>query len=116
MEKEHDQISSTMLLKTSEAVIATNSTGQIRFINNLAEEITGWRKDDALGKDLQEVFLPLSEINDESSLENALAPGEAPEIISSNGVRFSIKGTVTPIKDYKHRINGMVVSFQLQND
>lgn len=116
MEKEHDQISSTMLMKTSEAVIATNSTGQIKFINNLAEEITGWRKDDALGKDLHEVFLPISEINDESSLEDALATGELPEIISRNGARFRIKGTVTPIKDYKHQINGMVVSFQLHND
>ncbi|AUB57814.1 MULTISPECIES: response regulator [Methanobacterium] len=116
MEKEHDQISSTMLMKTSEAVIATNSTGQIKFINNLAEEITGWRKDDALGKDLHEVFLPISEINDESSLEDALAAGELPEIISRNGARFRIKGTVTPIKDYKHQISGMVVSFQLHND
>lgn len=116
MEKEHDQISSAMLMKTSEAVIATNSTGQIKFINNLAEEITGWRKDDALGKDLHEVFLPISEINDESSLEDALATGELPEIISRNGARFRIKGTVTPIKDYKHQINGMVVSFQLHND
>ncbi|AUB55199.1 histidine kinase [Methanobacterium subterraneum] len=116
MEKEHDQISSAMLMKTSEAVIATNSTGQIKFINNLAEEITGWRKDDALGKDLHEVFLPISEINDESSLEDALATGELPEIISRNGARFRIKGTVTPIKDYKHQISGMVVSFQLHND
>ncbi len=116
MEKEHDQISSAMLMKTSEAVIATNSTGQIKFINNLAEEITGWRKDDALGKDLHEVFLPISEINDESSLEDALAAGELPEIISRNGARFRIKGTVTPIKDYKHQISGMVVSFQLHND
>ena len=115
MEKEHDQIASAMLMKTSEAVIATNSTGQIRFINNLAEEITGWRKDDALGKSLQEVFLPLSEIKDESSLEDALVPGELPEIISRSGISFRIKGTVTPIKDYKHQINGMVVCFQLHN-
>jgi PAS domain S-box-containing protein len=115
MEKEHDQLASAMLLKTSEAVIATNSTGQIRFINTLAEKITGWTKDNALGKNIEEVFLPLSEIKDESSLEDVLAEGK-PEIISRNGSRFMIKGTVTPIKDYKHEINGMVVSFQVQDD
>ena len=116
MEKEHDQLASAMLVKTSEAVIATNSTGQIRFINSLAEKITGWTKDDALGKDLEEIFLSLSEINDESSLEDALTTKGKPEIISRDGSRFAINGTVTPIKDYKQRINGMVVSFKLQND
>ena len=72
METEHDQISSTILQKTSEAVIATNSTGQIRFINSLAETLTGWTKDKALGKDLGEVFLPLSKVKDETSLEEVM--------------------------------------------
>ena len=56
MEKEHDQISGAMLQKTSEAVIATNSTGQIRFINALAENLTGWTKAEVLGKDITEIF------------------------------------------------------------
>lgn len=114
MEKEHDQISSAMLQKTSEAVIATNSAGQIRFINALAETLTGWAKTEALGKDLAEVFLPLSEVTDESSLEEALSFKKSPEITSRNGSRVMVQGTVTPIKDHKQRVNGLVVAFNVQ--
>lgn len=114
MEKEHDQISSAMFQKNTEAVIATNSTGQIRFINSLAETLTGWTKAEALGKDLGEVFLPLSEVTDESSLEEVLAAKQNPELISRSGSRVMLQGTVTPIKDYKKRVNGLVVAFKIQ--
>lgn len=112
MEKEHDQISAAMLQKTNEAVIATNSTGQVRFINSLAETLTGWTKADALGKELGDVLLPLGEVTEESSLEEVLNPKEGPEIISRNGSHVKIQGTVTPIKDYKQRVTGLVVAFK----
>ncbi|CDG64136.1 MAG: two-component system, response regulator PdtaR [Methanobacterium sp.] len=112
LEKEHNQICETILYRTSEAVIATNSTGQIRYINSLAEEITGWPKEKVLGKNLEEVFLPLSKISKESPLEDVLVGGE-PEITSRNGAKFMIKGTVTPMKDYKQRNKGMVISFNV---
>lgn len=111
MEKEHDQISAAMLQKTSEAVIATNSTGQIRFINALAENLTGWTKAEALGKDLKEVFMPLKEVTSECSLEEVLASNGGPELISRSGANVRVEGTITPIKDYKNRVNGMVVAF-----
>jgi len=118
MEKEHDQISIAMLQNTSEAVIATNSTGQIRFINALAETLTGWTKDAALGKDLGEVFLPLrevSEVKNESSLEDVLAINGELELLSRHGSRVLVQGTVTPIKDHRQRVNGLVVAFQVRN-
>ena len=111
MEKEHDQISAAMLQKTSEAVIATNSTGQIRFINALAENLTGWTKAEALGKDLKEVFMPLKEVTSECSLEEVLASNGGPELISRSGANVRVEGTITPIKDYKNRVTGMVVAF-----
>lgn len=111
MEKEHDQISAAMLQKTSEAVIATNSTGQIRFINALAENLTGWTKAEALGKDLKEVFMPLKEVTRECSLEEVLASDEDPELISRSGTHVRVEGTITPIKDYKQRVNGIVLAF-----
>nr|WP_245247932.1 response regulator [Methanobacterium petrolearium] len=116
MEKEHDQISSAMFRKITEAVIATNSTGQIRFINSLAETLTGWNKTEALGKDLEEVFLPLGEVTDEVSLEEVLPEKQISELISRNGSRVMIQGTVTPIKDYKKRVTGLVVVFKVQEE
>lgn len=113
MEREHEEITSAILHKTGEAVIATNSTGQIRFINSLAEGLTGWTKDKALGKSLEEVFLPISKVNNETSLENALEDGN-PEL-SLRGSRMKIIGTVTPIKDHIQRINGLVIAFKVDN-
>jgi PAS domain S-box-containing protein len=116
LEREHDRISSTILVRNSEAVIATNSTGEIRFINSLAETITGWSKKEALGKKLEDVFITLSKvIKDESPLEDVLS-GEKSEIISRNGDKFRVKGMVTPIKDYKNETNGMVISFKVVNE
>lgn len=97
-------------------MIATNSTGQIRFINSLAEVLTGWNKTEALGKELEEVFLPLGEVTDESSLEEVLPEKQTPELISRNGSRVTIQGTVTPIKDYKKRVTGLVVVFKVQEE
>ncbi len=114
MEKEHDLISTAMLQKTSEAVIATNSTGQIRFVNALAETLTGWAKAEALGKKLDEVFLPLREVTKECELEEAISSEGIPELISRNGACVQVQGTVTPIKDYKQQVNGLVVAFTVQ--
>ncbi|MGZ7108362.1 MAG: PAS domain-containing protein [Methanobacterium sp.] len=112
MEKEHDQLSTTMLQNISEAVIATNSKGKLRFINAVAESLTGWSKDDALGKDLSEVFLPLNEVYEEVTIESALSSDEIPTITTKQGLKLMVQGKVTPIKDYKQNINGLVVVFQ----
>jgi two-component system, response regulator PdtaR len=112
MEKEHDQLSTTMLQNVSEAVIATNSAGKIRFINAVAESLTGWSKDDALGKDLAEVFLPLNEVEEEVIIESASSSNEIPTITTLNGSKLIVQGKVTPIKDYKQDINGLVIVFQ----
>jgi PAS domain S-box-containing protein len=112
MEKEHDQLSTTMLQNISEAVIATNSKGKIRFINAVAESLTGWSKDEALGKDLAEVFLPLNEVYEEVTIESASSTEGTPTITTFNGSKLMVQGKVTPIKDYKQNINGLVVVFQ----
>lgn len=111
MEKEHDQISGAMLQKTSEAVIATNSTGQIRFINALAENLTGWTKAEVLGKDITEIFPLLKEVTYECSLAEALTSDVEPKLISQGGGHVFVNGTITPIKDNQQRVNGLVVAF-----
>jgi two-component system, response regulator PdtaR len=112
MEKEHDQLCTTMLQNISEAVIATNSEGKIKFINVVAESLTGWSKDDALGKNLAEVFLPLNEVYEEVTIDSASSSTETPTITTLNGSKLMVRGKVTPIKDYKEDINGLIVVFQ----
>ena len=59
--KESEQWLSTILRSIGDAVIATNEKGCVQFINSVAEDLTGWRQEDAFGKDLEEVFNVISE-------------------------------------------------------
>ena len=55
-EKRERQWSHITLASIGDAVITTNSKGQVNFINGVAESLTGWRLADAMGKPLAEVF------------------------------------------------------------
>jgi diguanylate cyclase (GGDEF)-like protein/PAS domain S-box-containing protein len=47
---------SAALAAVTDAVITTDSSGQVMYINRAAESLTGWRRADALGRPLQTVF------------------------------------------------------------
>ena len=51
----------TMLKSIGDAVIATDANGLISFMNNVAENLTGWQENDAKSKKLEAVFNIVSE-------------------------------------------------------
>jgi two-component system, response regulator PdtaR len=113
MEKEHQQLFSAMLRNVSEAVISTDPSQKVRFINNAAENITGWSKDDALGKNLADVFLKLKPlVEEEMDLEKALADDETPSYEAPDGSQILLEGTVTPLNDNKGAVSGLVIIFR----
>lgn len=54
----------TMLASLSDGVIATDAEGQVRYMNPVAEALTGWTLREALGKAIQEVY-PLTTLEKE---------------------------------------------------
>ena len=46
----------TTLASITDAVISTDHRGRVTFLNAVAEQLTGWKATDALGKSLPEVF------------------------------------------------------------
>lgn len=62
--KESERWLASLLNNLGEAVMATDENGIIKFMNPFAEALTGWKREDALGKPLVNVFNIISEGSD----------------------------------------------------
>jgi len=111
-----------ILNNIADAVIATNSKGQIKFMNPVAEDLTGILQEDAIGKYLVEVFTIISEGPGKLSsvlLNNIFQENSSRQVYidhvilqSKNGTKIPIYGAINPIKDDKGSIMGIVVVFR----
>lgn len=112
--REHERWLEAVLNSISDAVIATDSSRQIKFMNMLAENLTGWIEADAIGMEIQDIFQIL---DTESTLkkiseETVTVPIEHAILLDNEGVKNPIDGCITPIKDNKDNIEGLVVTFR----
>ncbi len=123
--KASEQRLSTTLKSIGDAVIATDKEGLVTFMNPIAEALTGWKQEDALGKDLTEVFHIIHEETrtlTESPITKALqegvvvgrgSRGDFPTLlIAKDGIERPIDESVAPIKDDKGKIIGTVLAFR----
>ncbi len=60
--EEQDRWYATTLASVGEAVIATDTNGGVRFMNPLAEAITGWTQAEAVGRHLDNVMVLSAEV------------------------------------------------------
>ncbi|NJD53442.1 MAG: response regulator [Candidatus Methanoperedens sp.] len=61
--REKNQWLTAVIESVGDAVIATDPDGSIRLMNPIAEALTGWKQNDAIGKPLTCVFNIISETN-----------------------------------------------------
>jgi len=54
--KEREHWFSPVLQSIGDAVVATDEQGLVTFMNSVAEELSGWNKEESFGKDLKERF------------------------------------------------------------
>ena len=115
-----EQRLSTTLKSIGDGVIATDRKGAVSFVNTVAENLTGWPHEEAVGRYLQEVFRCLEQGGTYSceELVTAVIQGEAslalPEqtfLISRDGKKVPIEAKATPIRDEKGNISGLVLVF-----
>ncbi len=56
-----ERLLSTTLRSIGDAVISTNSKGNVSFLNPVAESLTGWKQSEAIGNPIEDVFNIINE-------------------------------------------------------
>ena len=117
---EREQRVSTILRSIGDAVIVTDKSGLVSFLNVAAEYLTGWAAADALGKPLAEVFKldkdaiisvsGKSESGDD--MPRRLIASTDSILVPKNGPHFFIDYTVTSILDDMGQNLGGVIVFR----
>jgi diguanylate cyclase (GGDEF)-like protein/PAS domain S-box-containing protein len=117
-EKERAQVT---LESIGDAVITTDAAGVIDYLNPIAEELTGWRLDEARGHALDEVLRVLHETSrdgSESLVARCLREGrvivgnDQGVLIDRAGRELPIQNSAAPIRDREGRLLGTVVVFR----
>ncbi|MGY8795405.1 MAG: EAL domain-containing protein [Woeseiales bacterium] len=116
-EKESAQIT---LRSIGDGVITTDAECNVEYINPVAEELTGWKVDDASGRVIDEIFRGFHEETCEP-LENPLAVSirrtrsiksvRPTLLIRRDGNELYIESTASPIRDGKGDVTGGVLVF-----
>ena len=116
-EKERAQVT---LHSIGDAVITTDADGIIDYLNPIAEQLTGWRSEQAQGLPLMEVFNAIHETA-RSPLENPIdhclrekrivALPSHTALIRRDGTEFSIEDSAAPIHDRGGNVIGAVLVF-----
>ncbi|MEN9572859.1 MAG: hypothetical protein RL514_714 [Verrucomicrobiota bacterium] len=113
------------LRSIGDGVIATDTEGRVSIINKLAEDLTGWRQADAVGKPLPDVFRVAHQRTRQTyrnPVSQVLATGEIVDLpdqsILTNraGTERMIAASAAPIRDQESKIIGSVLVFRDVSD
>jgi len=109
------------LRSIGDGVITTDIDGKVVLLNKVAEELTGWRQQEAAGRPLTEVFNIVSEQTRQpcpNPVELVMASGKIiglanhTMLIGRDGRERSIADSGAPIRDKDSRIVGVVMVFR----
>jgi len=120
LEEEWEQLE-TILRSIGDAVIAADANGRIIFLNPIAEELTGWQADEAIGRAFAEIFDARQEGERESLGDltaRVLETGATAELpagtvlVHRDGPERVIADSAAPIVDSAGHVVGVVVVFR----
>ncbi|MBI2865495.1 MAG: PAS domain S-box protein [Chloroflexi bacterium] len=119
--RESEKWLATTLRSIGDAVVATDRTGLITFMNTVAENLTGWKMEDVANKKLSEVFKvinrgtrrPIDNPVTRVIVEGAIGGLASHTIlIARNGKEIPIDESTAPIKDDKGNVTGVILVFR----
>ena len=111
---------STVLSSIGDAVITTDTKGNIRFMNPAAESLTGWSNNESAGKPVEDVFNIINEETGEQVenpvqkvMKTGMVAGLANHtlLVTRDGTQIPIDDSGAPIRDENGHITGVVLVF-----
>ncbi len=107
------------LTSIGDAVITTDRDGRVTFLNPIAEKLTGWPRDEALGRSLGDIFLVVDETTRERTANPVDVVLEEDRIVNlaKHSVLLTREGAEVPIADtaapirLNERLEGVVLVF-----
>jgi PAS domain S-box-containing protein len=109
------------LSSIGDAVIVTDANGQVSFMNGVAESLTGWKDEDAIGLPLEAVFNIVNETTRrrvENPVARALREGiivglaNHTILIAKGGAEYAIDDSAAPIRNGETELWGVVLVFR----
>src|SRR6267378_1824529 len=109
------------LSSIGDAVVTTNTDGNVTFLNPVAESLTGWTQEEAAGIPLERIFKIVNEETRRTvenpatrALRDGLIVGLANHtlLVDKNGTERPIDDSAAPIRDAKGEVAGVVLVFR----
>ncbi|HXQ69354.1 MAG TPA: PAS domain S-box protein [Pyrinomonadaceae bacterium] len=109
------------LRSIGDAVITTDNAGNVTYINEIGEALTGWSHGDALGQPLDRVFRIVNEVSRKPvenpamrALRQGVVVGLANHtvLIKKDGTECPIDDSAAPIRDEQGHVSGCVLIFR----
>ncbi len=106
-----------------EAVLRTDLQGNVTYLNRIAEELTGWKRDEAQGRPVADVLRFIDGVTGaamDNAVEIAMQEAETAKatatckncmLVRRDGIEFGIESKVTLIRDQDGNMTGAVVAF-----
>lgn len=109
------------LSSIGDAVIATDRSDRVTFINPVAEGLLGWKKSEAVGRELSSILKLVTEPGREpldSPVKRALQESAAVTLpartllIAKDGAELPIEDSAAPIRDDSGNLRGAIMVFR----
>ncbi|HEB92409.1 MAG TPA: EAL domain-containing protein [Gammaproteobacteria bacterium] len=116
-----DEFARATLQSIADGVVTTDTVGRVDYLNVVAEKLTGWAREEAIGQPLASVLQLIDEDSNEpvtdpverclASVDGFSLPGSLNLLSREGDKAFAVDVRVSAIRDAGHRALGVVLVF-----